>query len=59
MVKILQHPELLKMGYVSHAEHHAKNRTSLCGLDKETLFLTDPLLVGPNINHGPNGERKN
>ena len=20
-----------------HAEHHAKNRTSLCGLDQETL----------------------
>ena len=29
----------------THAEQHAKNRTSLCNLDQETLFLTDPLLT--------------
>ena len=31
------------MWYLSHAEHHAKNRTSLGGLDQETLFFYLPL----------------
>ena len=39
MVKILQHLTILKMWYLKHAEHHAKNRTSLCSLDQETLFF--------------------
>ena len=28
-----------QMCYLRHAEHHAKNRTSLCGLDHDTLFF--------------------
>ena len=43
MVKILQHLRILKISYLRHAEHHANNRNSLCGLDQETLFLTDPV----------------
>ena len=39
MVKILQHLKILKMWYLRHAEHHAKSRTSLFGLDQETLFF--------------------
>ena len=30
------------MWYLRHAEHHAKNRTSLCGPDQETLFFDWP-----------------
>ena len=44
MVKILQHLEILKKWNLRHAEHHAKNRTSLCGLDQETLFFDLPLI---------------
>ena len=33
----------LQICYLRHAEHHAKNRTSLRGLDHDTLFLNDPL----------------
>ena len=44
MVKILQHLRILKMWYLRHAEHHTKNRTSLCGLDHETLFFDWPLM---------------
>ena len=39
MVKILQHLKILEMWYLRHAEYHAKNRTSLCDLDQETLFF--------------------
>ena len=45
MVKILQHLKILKMWYLRHAEHHAKNRTSLRGLDQETLFFDWPLIL--------------
>ena len=48
MVKNLQFLKILKMGYLRHAEHHAKNRRSLCGLDQETLFFDLPLI---NIVH--------
>ena len=44
MVKILQHLKILKMWYLRHAEHHAKNRTSQCGLDQEILFFDWPLI---------------
>ena len=40
----LQHIKILKMWYLRHAEHHAKNRTSLCGLHQETLFFDWPLI---------------
>ena len=43
MVKILQHLKILKMWYLGHAEHHAKNRTSLSDLDQKTLFFDLPL----------------
>ena len=33
------------MWYLRHAEHHAKNRTSLVGLDQETLFFDLPLII--------------
>ena len=39
------------MRYLRHAEHHEKNRTTLHGLDQETLFLTD-LLLAPALKHG-------
>ena len=29
----------LQICYLRHAEHHAKNRTSLRGLDHDTLFF--------------------
>ena len=45
MVKILQHLKVLKIRYLSHAEHHEKNRTSLSGLDQETLFFYLPLIM--------------
>ena len=35
----------LQICYLRHAEHHAKNRTSLCSLDHDTLFMNDPLLI--------------
>ena len=44
MVKNLQCLKTLQICYLRHAEHHAKNRTSLRGLDHDTLFLNDPLL---------------
>ena len=43
-VKILHRLKILKMWYLGHAEHHAKNRTSLCGLDQRTLFFDLPLI---------------
>ena len=44
MAKIFRYLKLFKMSY-RHAEHHAKTRSSLGGLDQETLFfLTDPLI---------------
>ena len=43
MVKNLQCLKTLQICYLRHAEHHAKNRTSLRGLDHDTLFLNDPL----------------
>ena len=45
MVKNLQCLKTLQICYLRHAEHHAENRTSLCGLDHDTLFLNDPLFV--------------
>ena len=44
MVKILHHLKILEMWYLRHAEHHAKDRTSLCDLDQETLFFDWPLI---------------
>ena len=38
MVKILQRLKIFKMWDYRHAEHHAKNRTTLRGLDQETFF---------------------
>ena len=43
MVKNLQCLKTLEMCYLGHAEHHAKKRSSLRGLDHDTLFLDDPL----------------
>ena len=45
MVKNLQCLKTLQICYLRHAEHHAKNRTSLRGLDYDTLFLNDPLYL--------------
>ena len=42
MAKILQYLQALKMYHSRHAEHSAKNRTSLCGLDQKTLFGLTP-----------------
>ena len=42
MVKNLHCLKTFQICYLRHAEHHAKNRTSLCGRDQETLFFTDP-----------------
>ena len=39
MVKNLQCLKTLQMCYLGHAEHDAKNRTSLRGLDHDRLFL--------------------
>ena len=39
MVKNLQCLKTLQMCYLGHAEHHAKNRTSLRGLDHDTIFF--------------------
>ena len=44
MVKNLQCLKTLQMCYLGHAEHHAKNRTSLSGLDQKTLFFDLPLI---------------
>ena len=38
MVKNLQCLKTPQICYLRHAEHHAKNRTSLCGLDQDTFF---------------------
>ena len=43
MVKNLQCLKTLQKCYLRHAELHAKKRTSLRGLDHDTLFLNDPL----------------
>ena len=47
MVKISQHLKIVKIRYLRHAEHHAKNPTSLCGLD-QTLFFDLPLIFVKN-----------
>ena len=39
MVKNLQCLKTPQICYLRHAEHHAKNRTSLHGLDHDTLFF--------------------
>ena len=39
MVNILQCLKTSQIFYLRHAEHHAKNRNSLCGLDHDTLFF--------------------
>ena len=41
-----------------HAEHHAKNRTSLCSLDQKTLFFDLPL-INNNNNHNNNNNNSN
>ena len=46
MVKNLQCLKMPQLCYLKHAEHHAKNRTPLHGLDHDTLFLNDPLPFG-------------
>ena len=38
MVKNLQCLKMSQLCYLRRAEHHAKNRTSLRGLDHDTLF---------------------
>ena len=46
MVKILQYPKTLQICYLRHAEHNAKNRTSLRGLDHDTLFFFEwPVII--------------
>ena len=45
MVEILQYLKILEISYLGHAEHHSKNRTSLCGLDQKTLFFDLPLIL--------------
>ena len=39
MVKNLQCPKTPQICYLGQAEQHAKNRTSLRGLDQDTLFF--------------------
>ena len=39
MVKNLQRLKIPQMCYLGQAEHHVKNRTSLRGLDHDTLFF--------------------
>ena len=43
MVKNLQRLKTPQICHLTHAEHHAKSRTSLQGLDHDTLFLNNPL----------------
>ena len=43
MVKNLQCLKTSQICYLTHTEHHAKNRTSLRGLDHDTLFFDNPL----------------
>ena len=43
MVKNLQCLKTLQIFYLRHAEHHAKNRTCLRGLDQDTLFFEWPV----------------
>ena len=45
MVKNLQCLKTLQICRLRHAEHHAKNRTPLCSLDHDTLFMNDPLTI--------------
>ena len=40
----MQCPKTPQICYLGQAEQHAKNRTSLCGLDHDTLFFNNPLL---------------
>ena len=44
MVKNLQCLKTLQMCYLGQPEHHAKNRTSLRGLDHKTLFFWWPVI---------------
>ena len=39
MVKNLQCQKTPQICYLEQAEHHAKNRTTLRGLDHDTLFF--------------------
>ena len=43
MVKNLLCLKIPQMCYLRHAEHYAKNCTSLRGLDHDTLFFINPL----------------
>ena len=45
MVKNLQCLKTLQICYLRHAEHHAKNRTCLRGLDHDTLFFEWPVIL--------------
>ena len=47
MVKNLQYVKTLQICYLRHAEHHAKNRTFLSGLDHDTLFFEWPVIMPP------------
>ena len=44
MVKNLQCLKTPQICYLRHAEHYAKNRTSLRGLDHDTLFFGWPVI---------------
>ena len=46
MVKNLQCLKTSQICYLTHAEHHAKNRMSVRGLDHDTLFFNNPLYLG-------------
>ena len=45
MVKNLQCLKTPQICYLRHAEHYAKNRTSLRGLDHDTLFFGWPVML--------------
>ena len=44
MVKNLQCLKIPQICYLKHAERHSKNRTSLRGLDHDTLFFLNDAL---------------
>ena len=45
MVKNLQTLKTLQICYLRQAKHNAKNRTSLLGLDHDTLFIEWPVIL--------------
>ena len=50
----------LHICYLRHAEHHAKNRISLRGLDHDTLFFEWPVInIKNNINDNKNNKNNN